>query len=86
MIPVANYLFTMFYKPSFRTVLSKDPNNGQGSDTSSQYGDHFCQILVKSDFKLQSYGPETFFAERSCYDLDHQGEHMCEKVLKGDFK
>jgi len=31
--------------------LSHDPNNGQGSDTSSQYGDHFCQIVVKSDFK-----------------------------------
>ena len=34
--------------------LPQDPNNGQGSDTSSQCGDHFCQIVVKSDFKYQS--------------------------------
>ena len=26
-------------------------SNVVGSDTSSQYGDHFCEILVKSDFK-----------------------------------
>ena len=24
--------------------LLQDSNNGQGSDTLSQYGDHFCQI------------------------------------------
>ena len=26
-----------------------DPNNAR--DTSSQYGDHFCETVVKSDFK-----------------------------------
>jgi len=25
----------------------------------SQYGDHSCEIVVKFDFKLQSYVPET---------------------------
>jgi len=25
----------------------------------SQYGDHFCEIFSKSDFKLQCYGPNT---------------------------
>ena len=43
MVPVTNYLFTMFYKPSFNIM--------QGSDTSSQYGDHFCEIVVKSNVK-----------------------------------
>jgi len=28
-------------------------------DTLSQYGDHSCEIVVKFDFKSQSYGPET---------------------------
>ena len=35
-------------------LADTEPNNGQGSDTSSQYGDHFCQKVVnllKSDFK-----------------------------------
>jgi len=27
-------------------------------DTSSQYGDHSCEIVFKSDFKQQSYGPD----------------------------
>ena len=26
---------------------------------SSQYGDHFCEIVLKSDFKKQYYGPDT---------------------------
>ena len=36
----------------------------QGSDpigarhTWPQYGDHFCEIVSKSDFKKQSYGPD----------------------------
>ena len=32
-----------------------DPNVAR--DTSSQYGDHFCEKILKSDFKYQSYGP-----------------------------
>jgi hypothetical protein len=27
-------------------------------DTLSQYGDNFCEIVVKSDFKLRSYAPD----------------------------
>ena len=27
-------------------------------DTSSQYGDHFCDIVLKSDFKKQSNGTD----------------------------
>ena len=52
MVPIANYLYTMFCKPRFNTLLViTNLNNGQGSDTSSQYDDHFCQIVIKSDFK-----------------------------------
>ena len=28
-------------------------------DTSSQYGDHFCDIVLKFDFKKQSNGTDT---------------------------
>jgi len=28
------------------------------NDTLSQYGDHYCVIVSKSDFKKQSYGPD----------------------------
>jgi len=41
----------------------------QGSDpivarkTSSQYGDHVCELFSKSDFKQQSYGPETILLQ-----------------------
>ena len=41
-------------------MLSQDPKNGQGSDTSSQYSDHFCQIVVKSDFKAKVMGQTHF--------------------------
>jgi hypothetical protein len=40
----------------------------QGSDpnvaryTSSQYGDHFSEIVLKSDFK-KSYGPDTILLQ-----------------------
>jgi len=32
-------------------------------DMSSHYGDHFCEIVEKSDFKLQSYGPDTILLQ-----------------------
>ena len=32
-------------------------------DTWSQYGDHFCEIVSKSDFKYQSYGPDMILME-----------------------
>jgi len=41
----------------------------QGSDQnvvrnmSSQYGDHFCEKVFKSDSKWQSYGPDTFLLQ-----------------------
>jgi len=34
-----------------------DPNVAR--DTSCQYGDQLCKIIVKSDFIYQSYGPDT---------------------------
>jgi len=34
-----------------------DPNVAR--DTSSQYGDHFCELGSKSYFKKRSYGPDT---------------------------
>ena len=38
-----------------------DPNVVR--DTSSQYGDNFCEIVVKSDFKLSSYGADTILLQ-----------------------
>jgi len=41
----------------------------QGSDpigarhTWPQYGDHFCEIVSKSDFKKQSYRPDTILQQ-----------------------
>jgi len=32
-------------------------------DTSSQYGDHFCETVLKADFKQQSYGPDTILLQ-----------------------
>ena len=32
------------------------------SETSSQYGDHFCEIVVKSNIK-KSYGPDTILLQ-----------------------
>ena len=34
-------------------------NPNVARDTLSQYGDHSCKIVVKFDFKSQSYVPET---------------------------
>jgi len=34
-----------------------------GHDMSSHYGDHFCEIVVKSDFKYESYGPDTILLQ-----------------------
>jgi len=76
MVPVANYVFTMLYKPLILCKLSQDPNNGQGSDTSSQYGDHFCQKVVKSDFisliQITKLWVGHVFAARLCCDIDLQ--------------
>jgi hypothetical protein len=66
---------------------------------SSQYGDHFCEIVSKSDLIMKLWTGHDF-AARSCCDLDLQGsnlnvacdtssqygDHFCEKVLKSDFK
>jgi len=38
-------------------IQNSNPNVAR--DTLSQYGDHSCEIVVKFDFKSQSYGPET---------------------------
>jgi hypothetical protein len=32
-------------------------------DTSSQYGDLFCEIVVKSNFKKRNYGPDTILLQ-----------------------
>jgi len=45
---------------SLRMLLHR---NDQDSDTSSQYGDHFCPTVVKSDFKSQSYGPDAILPQ-----------------------
>ena len=76
----------------------RDPNVAH--DTLSNYGDHFCEIVSKSDFKKQSYWPDKILTARSCCDLDLQGNdlnlvrdtltqhggHFCETVSKSNFK
>ena len=43
MIPVPTTYLQCFIKLALiLCTLSPDPNNGEGIDTSSQYGDHFC--------------------------------------------
>jgi len=32
-------------------------------DRSSQYGDHFCKIVLKSNFKKPSYGADTILLQ-----------------------
>ena len=47
----------------------------QGSDpsvagnTSSQYGDNFCEIFSKSDLKYQSYWPDTILLQGHAVNL-----------------
>jgi hypothetical protein len=38
-------------------------------DTSSQFGDHSCEIVVKSDFKQRSYGPDTIVLQGQAVTL-----------------
>jgi len=38
-----------------------DPNVVR--DMSSQYGNHFCEIVSNSNFKQQSYGPNTILLQ-----------------------
>jgi len=42
-------------------LQSSDPH--VMGNTSSQYGDHFGEIVVKSDFKLPSYGVDTILLQ-----------------------
>ena len=46
-------------------------NQWKGSDTSSQYGDHFCLVIVKSDLKNKLWAGHVF-ASMSWCDLDLQ--------------
>jgi len=43
-------------------LQARDPNLAR--DTSWQHGGYFCKIILKSDFKIQSYGPDTNGADR----------------------
>jgi hypothetical protein len=39
---------------------------------SSQYGDHFCEIVVKSDFKEPSYGPDMILLQGHALTLTYK--------------
>jgi len=61
-------------------------------DTTSQYGDHSCEIVFKTDFKQQSYGPDTILLQGHAVTLTFKiatqmlrhdtssqyGDHFCE--------
>jgi len=42
-------------------LQGSDPNVAR--DTSSPYGDHFCEIFSKFNFKKQSYWPDTILLQ-----------------------
>ena len=42
-------------------------------DTSSQYGDKFCEIVEKADFKEQIYGPDTILLQGHAVTLTFKG-------------
>jgi hypothetical protein len=52
-------------------------------DTSSQYGDHFCRILLQGHAVTLTFKEATqMFARDTCSQYDH----FCEIFLKSDFK
>jgi len=76
-------------------LQGRDPNFAR--DASSQYGDHFCEIFSKCDFKYQSYWPDTIFMQGHAVTLTFKvatqmlpstqyGDHFCEIFSKSDFK
>ena len=47
-------------------------------DTSSQYCDHFCEIVKKSDPKFQSFWPDTTLLQGRAVTLTFRvGTHIC---------
>jgi len=40
----------------------------------SQYGDHFCEIVLKSDLKYQSYGPNMILLQGHAVTLTFKVE------------
>jgi hypothetical protein len=79
-------------------LQGSDPNVAR--DTSSQYGDHFCEIVVKSHFKSRSYGLDTILLQGHAvtwtfkvatqnvahHTSSQYGDHFCEIVIKSNFK
>jgi len=77
-------------------LQGSDPNVAW--DTLSQYGDHFCEMFLKSDFKYWSYGPATILLQGHAVTLTFKvatqmlratgryGDHFCKIVSKSDFK
>jgi len=49
--------FKVLGQTRFCCLQGSNPNVAR--DTLSKYGDQSCEIVVKSDFKSQSYGPDT---------------------------
>jgi hypothetical protein len=57
---------------------SKCKNNPNvAHDTLSQYGDHYCEIVVKSYFKKRSYGLDTIVLQGHAVTLTHKQRHKC---------
>jgi len=47
----------------------QDSDQNVARDMSSQYGDHFCEIVVKSIFKGPSYGADTILLQSHAVTL-----------------
>jgi len=56
-------------------LQGSDPNVVR--DTSSQYGDHFCEIFSKSDFKYPSYEPDTILLQGRPVTLKVGTQMLC---------
>jgi len=62
-------------------LQGSDPN--LACDTSSQYGDHLCEIVLKSDFKYQSYGPDMILRQGHAVTLAFKVATQMLRVTRG---
>ena len=49
----------------------------ESHDMLSQYGDHLCEIVVKFDFKSQSYGMDTIMLKGHAVTLTFKKRPKC---------
>jgi len=85
----------VFAARSYFDLDLQGSNPNVACDTASQYGYHFCEIVLKKGLQITTLWAGQDFAARSCCDLDLQGsnpnvardmssqygDHFCKIVL-----